>query len=367
MVWAELALLLPVAWSAKFTPYMRKVLMKLKRNGIAIAAAVVLNLLAAASLAQSATGNATVGKVIIDTDIGDDVDDVFAVGLVLTSPEVNIIGIGSAWGDTALRSRMVDRLLCETGRDDIPSLEGVAKTKIGAGDFSQRPWAAAGIEHPHKDAVAFLLDQIKQHAGEITLLAIGPLSNIGAAIDRDPETFRKLKRVVMMGGSIYRGYDNGLPAPAPPSAEYNIAMDVVAAQKLFHSGVPIYMMPLDSTQLKFGEAKRALLASVSTPLTDSLQVLIAEWTRTTHQATPTVFDAVAAAYLIDPKVCPTTALHIEVDNAGFTRVKGGPPNVQVCLQPQEDAFFKVLMPRLLNQRLVGTSVCIAPRRPSVTP
>jgi purine nucleosidase len=343
--------------------------MKLKRNGIALLAAAMLNLLTAVSLAQSAAASVTGDKVIIDTDIGDDVDDVFAVGLTLASPEVNIIGIGSAWGDTALRSRMVDRLLCETGRDSIPSLQGVSKTKTGAGDFSQRPWAIAGIEHPHKDAVAFLLDQIKQHPGEITLLAIGPLTNVGAAIDRDPETFRKLKRVVMMGGSVYRGYDNegGHSSPAPPSAEYNIAMDAPAAQKLFRSGVPIYMMPLDSTQLKFDETKRALLASVSTPLTDSLQVLTAEWARTTHRTTPTLFDPVAAAYVIDPKVCPTTPLHIEVDDAGFTRVKQGTPNAQVCLQPQEDAFFKLLTPRLLNQRLTGTRVCVASAKHSTAP
>jgi inosine-uridine nucleoside N-ribohydrolase len=263
---------------------------------------------------------------------------------------------------------MVDRLLCETGRESIPSLQGVTKTKAGAGEFSQKPWAIAGIEHPHKDSVAFLLDQIGQHPGEITLLAIGPLSNIGAAIDRDPATFRKLKRVVMMGGSIYRGYDDEgghpapSPAPAPASAEYNIAMDPAAAQKLFRSGVPIYMMPLDSTQLKLDDAKRAMLASVSTPLTDSLQVLIAEWTRTTHHTTPTLYDPVAAAYVIDPATCPTTPLHVEVDDAGFTRVSNGAPNAQVCLKPHEDAFFKLLIPRLLDQRLIGTRVCIAPGR-----
>jgi inosine-uridine nucleoside N-ribohydrolase len=339
--------------------------MKLKPNRVALAAVLLaLNLLPAVAPAQSPAN-----RVIIDTDIGDDVDDVFAVGLALASPELNIIGISSAWGDTALRSRMVDRLLCETGRDSIPSLQGVAKTKAGAGDFSQKPWAVAGIEHPHKDAVTFLLDQIKQHPGEITLLAIGPLSNIGAAIDRDPQTFRKLKRVVIMGGSIYRGYDNegGHASPAPPSAEYNIAMDPTSAQKLFRSGVPIYMMPLDSTQLKLDDSKRAMLAGVSTPLTDSLQVLIAEWSRATHRTTPTLFDPVAAAYIIDPNSCPTTPLHIEVDNAGYTRAQNSPPNAQVCLKPQEDAFFKLLLPRLLNQQLIGNRVCVAAAKHPRTP
>ena len=300
-------------------------------------------------------------KVIIDTDIGDDIDDVFAVGLLLSSPDVKILGIMSAWGDTALRSRMIDRLLCETGREDIPSLTGIQKTGPGAGGFSQKAWAAAGIEHPHKDAVPFLLDQIRQNPGEITLVALGPLTNIGAAIDKDPETFRKLKRVVLMGGSVYRGYDDnlGFGTPAKPSAEYNIAMDPQAANKHFRSGVPLYMMPLDSTQIPFDETKRSLLASISTPLTDSIQVLTAEYTRSTHRPTPTLFDVVAAAYALDPSACPTTPLHIEVDEKGNTVILPGTPNVEACVKPKEDAFFKVLMPPLLNQRLVGTHACVA--------
>ncbi len=112
----------------------------------------------------------------------------------------------------------------------------------------------------------FLLEQIKLNPGEITLIAVGPLTNIGAAIDRDPETFRKLKRVVLMGGSVYRGYgDLGYTPHREPIAEYNIMMDIPAAQKLFQSGVPIFMMPLDSTQIKFDEVKRSMLASISTP------------------------------------------------------------------------------------------------------
>jgi purine nucleosidase len=118
-------------------------------------------------------------------------------------------------------------------------------------------------------------------------------------------------------------------------------------------------MPLDSTQLKFDEDKRTSLASISTPMTDILQVLIGEWSRTTHHATPTLFDPVAAAYAVDPTSCPTTLLHIEVDEKGYTRVTPGIPNTQACLEPKEEAFFKLLMPRLLNQRLAGDQVCTA--------
>ncbi|WP_433975061.1 nucleoside hydrolase [Tunturiibacter lichenicola] len=328
--------------------------MMLRRSFTALQIALLFCLIVTpvSSFAQSAHES----RVIIDTDIGDDIDDVFAVDLALISPETHVVGISAAWGDTALRARMLDRLTCEFGREDIPVLIGPeTATKT---TFSQKPWAMQGIARSHGDAVGFLLDQIEKYPGEITLLALGPLTNVGAAIDRDPATFRKLKRVVIMGGSVYLGYgDLGYAPPHGPDAEYNIAMDPPAAQKLFRSGVPIFMMPLDSTQLKFDETKRALLTTVSTPMTDSLQVLTAEWQRSTGQSAPTMFDAVAVAYAIDPSTCPATPLHIEVDDKGFTRVTPGAPNVQACLQSKEDAFLKLLLPRLLNQKLAGKQVC----------
>lgn len=300
-------------------------------------------------------------KILIDTDIGDDIDDAFAVGLALSSPEYKILGITSAWGDTELRSRMIDRLLCETGRSDIAVGTGV-KTASKA-NFSQELWAKAGEAHTHGDGVDLLLDTIRKNPGEVTLIGLGPLTNIGAAIDRDPETFKKLKRVVLMGGSIRRGYDefSVIAAPRPPDAEYNIAMDAAAAQKLVRSGVPIYMMPLDSTQLKLDEVDRAMLTTVSTPLTDSLQVLTAEWQRAAHQTTPTMFDVVAVAYALNPELCPTTPLHIDVDSSGFTREGAGAANVNVCLNSDSDRFFQFLMPRLLGQKMSGASSCVARR------
>ena len=333
--------------------------MKLKHCTI-LMVFLAFNLSSLVSQAQMTTAQGVPAKVILDTDIGDDVDDVFALGLALSSPELKILGVTSAWGDTALRSRMLDRLLCETGRSDIPVRTGIA-TKTNS-TFTQKAWASQGIEREHGDAVSFLLEQIKLNPGEITLIAVGPLTNIGAAIDRDPETFRKLKRVVLMGGSVYRGYgDLGYTPRREPIAEYNIMMDIPAAQKLFQSGVPIFMMPLDSTQIKFDEVKRSMLASISTPLTDTLQLLTAQWSLSTQQTTPTLFDAVAAAYAIQPEVCPTTPLHIVVDKEGFTRVqRGTPPNANVCLEPQTDAFFKLLMPRLMGQNLAGNQVCTGP-------
>jgi purine nucleosidase len=309
--------------------------------------------LAAAIALTSYALHAQTTPVIIDTDIGDDVDDAFAVSLALVSPEINILGITSAWGDTQLRARMVDRMLCETGRDEVAVNAGVPTKSTAV--FTQAPWAKAGIEREHKDGVAFLLDQIKAHPGEITLLALGPLTNIGAAIDRDPETFRKLKRVVLMGGSIRRGY--GLPGTRP-EPEYNIVRDPKSAQKLLASGVPLFFLPLDSTQLKFDDTKREEFTKISTPMTDTLLVLIAEWMHTTRQPAETLFDAVAAAYIIDPASCNMTPVDLEIDDKGMTLEKKGKPNANACLTAKPDAFFSILMPRMLNQRLVGNKVCL---------
>jgi purine nucleosidase len=282
-------------------------------------------------------------KIIIDSDIGDDVDDVFAIGLALVSPEVEILGISSAWGDTPLRARMIDRLLQETNSSTIPVAEGIA-TKAQS-TFSQSAWAKGGNvpQKSHPQAVDFLLDQIKKDPGNITLVAIGPLTNVGAAIDRDPATFKKLNRVVIMGGAVRKGYgDVGYAPDRGPQPEYNIYSDVAAAQKLFASGVPIYMMPLDSTQLKLDEDKRAFLFKQGTPLTNALSTLYYQW----GQPTPTLFDAMAVAYVLDPSLCPTTPLHITVEKDGSTHESAGAPNANACLASDSDAFFRFLLPRL---------------------
>jgi purine nucleosidase len=313
-----------------------------------LACAVAMLLLAAPTLrgqaASSSRSNAK-AKIIIDTDIGDDVDDAFAVGLAISSPELEILGITTAWGDTKLRARLVDRLLAETGRPKIPVAEGIPTRSKTL--FSQARWAQGGPPSKlHPAAVDFVLEQIRQHPSEITLVAIGPLTNIGAAIDTDPATFRKLNRVVLMGGSIRKGYDDLSYTPdRGPSAEYNIASDIPAAQKLFTSGVPIYVMPLDSTQLKLDETMRALLFRQSTPLTDALALLYHQWS----QQTPTLFDVMAVAYVLNPTLCPTESMHITVDKDGYTRTDvSATPNAGACLASDSDRFFHFVLPRLMR-------------------
>jgi len=302
--------------------------------------------------ASRQTATATAGpaeKVIIDTDIGDDVDDAFALALALSNPHLQILGVTTAWGDTDLRARLVERFLKQTGHADIPVAAG-PKTQPGT-PFTQAAWAEAFPEPangwPH--AVDFFLDQIRRNPGQVTLISLAPLSNVGALIQKDPVTFRKLKRVVMMGGSIRQGYgDLGYLRDKGPNAEYNIAMDIPAAKELFASGVPVDMMPLDSTQLKLDEVLRAILFSQKTQVTDALQALYRQWSSYPNNFTPTLYDAMAVAVAMEPALCPVTPMRLRIDDAGFTRVEEGAPNANVCLHSNADQFFHFYLPQVLG-------------------
>jgi inosine-uridine nucleoside N-ribohydrolase len=316
--------------------------------------ALLLPILACGSLVASAVcsdqappppalGKDSAEKVIIDTDIGDDIDDAFAVALALRSPELQIFGITTTFGDTETRAKLLDRFLAEVGRPEIPVAAGVP-TPVKS-NFTQRRYAESGhyAKSSHADAVTFLLDQIRRNPGQITLIAIGPLVNVGAAIDKDPATFRQLKRVILMGGSVMRGYgDLGFGPATPPQPEWNILNDIPSAQKLFAAGVPLFVMPLDSTQLKMDEVKRAYLFSQGTPITDALTLLYHQW----GQETPTLFDPMTIAFLVNPTLCPVQAMQIRVDEKGFTRPEPGSPNAQVCLNSNPDAFFRFYLSRV---------------------
>jgi purine nucleosidase len=332
--------------------------------------------------------------VLLDTDIGDDIDDAFALALVLRSPELKLVGVTTAFGDTDLRARLVERYLGSLCRFDVNVIPGVptphenvftqsayargfANPICGAASFhigsmadedrlkKQRKQEAAkrkadqaqmmaGVAHllqqrAAHDAAGFLLDQISAHPGQITLIAIGPLFNIQAAIERAPGIFRQLKRVVLMGGSVYRGYDEGKTgAHRPPDPEWNIARDPAGARALLAAGVPVFMMPLDSTQIHLETKERETIFAHGSPLTDQLTLLYHQWMANSewHPMGPTLFDPVAVAYAVRSALCPVTPMRLEVDDKGFTRPVEGEPNVQVCLQSDEKGFLELLLERI---------------------
>ena len=327
---------------------------RMKSRGVLAGVAAITVALGLAQAGRAQAGAATAMEqaepqlVIVDTDIGDDIDDAFALALLLRSPEVKVLGVTTAFGDTELRAQLVDRFLAAVGRQEIPVEAGVATQANNR--FTQAAYARAWPARAHDNAVDFLLDQIRAQPGKITLIAIGPLFNVEAAIARDPDTFRKLRRVVMMGGSIDRGYDDGNPAAqAPPSAEWNIHCDPAGARALLASGVPVFMMPLDSTQIRLTQEQLGTILAHGSPLTDQLTLLYHQWTGAGPWKMPTLYDPVAAAYAIRPDLCPATPIRLEVDDNGFTRPVAGEPNAQVCLKSDESGLVGFLMGRILSE------------------
>lgn len=194
-----------------------------------------------------------------------------------------------------------------------------------------------------------MLDQIRKAPGEITLISVAPLTNVGDLLDRDPALAHKVKRIVIMGGSVRRGYgDLGYRPDHGPDPEYNIRLDIPAARKLFTSGIPLTVLPLDSTQLKLDENKRAALFSSDTPLTDTITTLYEQWTLSTSNPTPTLYDVLAVEQVLDPQTCPVQSMRLMVDDRGFTREVPGAPNVTVCLEPDSDRVFQLLLSRLIE-------------------
>jgi purine nucleosidase len=289
---------------------------------------------------------ATPQLVIIDTDIGDDIDDAFALALALRSPELNILGVTTTFGDTEMRARLLDRYLKAVGRDDIPVAAGPETKTDNA--MTQKAYALRSPAVVHADGAVFLLDQAKKHPGAITLIAIGPLSTVQTAIERDPAAFRKLRRVVLMGGSVERGYDGPNGERKPPEPEWNILNDPAGLRALLASGVPVFMMPLDSTQIHLEAPKREAIFAHGSPVTDQLTLLYHQWTASPEgtMRTPTLFDPVAVTYTFRPDLCPAKPMHIDVDDKGLTRATSGEPNAQVCLQSDEQGFLKLLMTRV---------------------
>jgi purine nucleosidase len=180
--------------------------------------------------------------VIFDTDIGTDVDDILALALLAKSPELKLIGVTTVYGDTPLRAK-ITKVTCDLiGCTDTAVLIGEKKTLTGR----QISWAGhEGYGVPDLDkaevsntpgAVDYLLGAAKRFAGELEVLATGPLTNIATAAQKDAASFSKIKHLYLMGGAFW------LDRP-----EHNIKCDPEAAKIVFASGIPITAIGLDLT------------------------------------------------------------------------------------------------------------------------
>src|SRR5262249_46622675 len=182
-----------------------------------------------------------------------------ALAIALQDPRLEVLGVTTAWGDTRLRALLVRRLLATLGRRDVVVAEGPATASTVP--FTQRKWAlGAGDTSPAPDAIEFIREQRHKRPAKIPLIALAPLSNIEALARRHPDALRELRQVIMMGGSIRAGYNQGGAIPnAEPSAEYNVASAPGGLVVLLQSGVAVRMVSLRFPQIKFAGGRRGAL------------------------------------------------------------------------------------------------------------
>jgi inosine-uridine nucleoside N-ribohydrolase len=271
-------------------------------------------------------------SVLMDTDIGDELDDPLALAGLLSTPRVRLAGVTTVTGDSYTRALVACRFLEAVGRPDVPVASAAGPRPRPARDrhlvyglgsgFRKRPEAC--------DAVTLLHRQLKARPGQLTVLAIGPLTNVAALLRRHPECKPWIGRLVVMGGALEVGY-SGKP---PPEPEWNFHEDPGAARTVLASGVPIVLVPLDVTwNLSLSQDQLRRILGHGSPLTDQVAALYALW----HRKSVVLFDPLAAVCCIDEGVCELKRACVEVDEKGMTRVVKGKPNVRLACKVDRDA------------------------------
>jgi len=286
-------------------------------------------------------------KVVLDTDIGTDIDDGWALGYALKSPSFELLGVTVSDADTPQRARLACKLLYRLGRTDVPVAVGRRTPAVPADRIDyQFTWAEDFQAYKPIDtpAVEFLADVIRRNAGEVTLIAVGPLQNIGDLGRLHPDVVRLVKRVVLMSGSV--GPNAWNPAPV---AEWNVKLAIPEAQAVYAAAWPLTIVPLDSTTyVRLEEQERESLRKAGTPLVVALEALLRLWAER-PSSRMTLHDQLALAEAQHPGrfFGRCESMPLRVDGEGYTRVdaKGGRP-VTVCLEPKRNDFMSHFIAQL---------------------
>jgi inosine-uridine nucleoside N-ribohydrolase len=301
--------------------------------------------------------------VLIDCDPGH--DDAMAILLALASPELDVLGITTVHGNTTLENTTANalRVLELAGRTDVPVAAGAEQPLV------RRPAAAAdvhgesGLDGPvlppatavpvAEHAVDFLAAKLLAAPERVTLVPVGPLTNIALLLARHPRAAVKIERIVLMGGAIAEGN-------VTPAAEFNIWVDPEAAARVFESGLDVTMIGLDVTHralLTAAHADRLRAAGRVGAFTADLHAFYSRFHSDVYgwDGAP-VHDAVAVAHVIRSGIVTTERRNVEIDCASelcrgrtvvdLWRRTGRLENAHVGVDLDADAFLTLLVDRI---------------------
>jgi inosine-uridine nucleoside N-ribohydrolase len=301
--------------------------------------------------------------VLIDCDPGH--DDAMALLLALASPELDLLGVSTVHGNQTLEKTTANalRVLEFAGRGDVPVAAGADRPLTREPRVAAHVHGETGLDGPdlpppagapaHAHAVDFLADRLHEAGRRVTLIPIGPLTNVALLLARHPDVTDDIERIVLMGGAIAEGN-------VTPAAEFNIWVDPEAAARVFASGLDLTMVGLDVTH-------RALMTSEHAErlrAAGRVGAMVAELWAFYHRfhsrvyefpGTP-VHDALAVAHVIRGDLLRTERRNVEIDCASelcrgrtvvdLWRISGREPNGQVAVEVEADAFLEMLVERI---------------------
>ncbi|MEO0944763.1 MAG: nucleoside hydrolase [Pseudomonadota bacterium] len=305
-------------------------------------------------------------KIIIDTDPGQ--DDAVAILLALASPELDVLGLTAVAGNVPLAlTEKNARIVCElAGRSDLPVFAGAdaplgrklvtaehVHGKTGL-DGPPLPDPAMALQDGH--AVDFVIEQLRAHPeGEITLVPVGPLTNIAMAFQKAPDIVGKVAEIVLMGGAYFE------VGNITPAAEFNIYVDPEAAEIVFKSGVPLVVMPLDVTHKALTSRARV---DAFAALGNETGRMVAGWTdfferfdkeKYGSEGAP-LHDPCTVAYLLQPDLFSGRHINVEIETqspltrgmtvADWWRVTDRTANALFIGNVDDTGYFDLLTERL---------------------
>lgn len=299
-------------------------------------------------------------KIIIDCDPGH--DDAIAILLAAASPKVELIGITTVAGNAEVDKTTVNALkVCEiAGLHDVPVAKGAGQPLVRQRETAPDIHGDSGMDGPmlpeptktivEEHAVDFIIRELLQSDGDITLVPTGPLTNIAMALRKEPAIAPKIREIVLMGGGTFGNWT--------PAAEFNIFVDAEAAKVVFESGVPIAMFGLDLTHQALATPEvQKRIKEIGNPVSDFVEELLQFFMQTYKEVFgfdgAPIHDACCVAYCIDPSVFTCRKLHVDIETKGeFTYgmtvvdtlgTTGKEPNAHVALELDIDKFWNLMI------------------------
>jgi inosine-uridine nucleoside N-ribohydrolase len=301
--------------------------------------------------------------VLIDCDPGH--DDAIALLLAVASPEIDVLGVTTVCGNSTLDKTTANaiRVLEFVDRGDVPVAAGADRPLVREAFVAAYVHGESGMDGPTlpapqgrpvaAHAVDFLAERILASPEPVTLVPIGPLTNVALLLARHPEAAQRLDRIVLMGGAIAEGN-------MTPAAEFNIWADPEAAVRVFESGLDVTMIGLDVTHkalLTPAHSERLRAQGRTGTMVADLVDFFSRFHRATYNfdGAP-IHDAVAVAEVIRPGLVTTLPRHVAVERQSdlcrgrtvvdLWRRTGQEPNASVGVDVDADAFLELLLERL---------------------